>query len=62
MSDWTKVSYFLYCGISDAIDNYMKSPNLAKPEKLIELEEALEVYKDKCAVSYSFLEQKFKKL
>ena len=62
MSDWIKVSYYLYCGISDAIDNYSKSPGLATPKKLKELEEVLQVYKDKCAVSFNSLEQKYKNL
>ena len=62
MSDWSKVSFMLYHGISDSIKFYTEHPNYLTENKYNEIEEALEVYNRNCAISAKYLNEELNKL
>ncbi|MFW6377700.1 MAG: hypothetical protein ACOCZ5_03540 [bacterium] len=61
MSDWTKISYYLYKGLSDYIDTCIKAKQVDNNE-FKELKECVRIYSEHCIVSVESLKNKIKEL
>ncbi len=60
--DWWVIHQYLYNGISDRIRWYKDHQDLATPEEMGRLKEALDVYRDNCVVSGKSLDDAYEAL
>jgi len=60
--EWSKVSDFLYSGISEKIKFYQNFPRFATPKNLEDLGEAIKIYSEKCILSSKFLKDDYQVL